>query len=58
MEGGGLEGSPRKPGVQITVGEGDDNSEDPVTPESDIVKAKLEAHNIKQMGTLLKVGAA
>jgi hypothetical protein len=53
MEGG----SPRKPGVQIAVS-GEDVLDDPVTPEADVVKAKLEAHNIKQMGTLLKVGFA
>ncbi len=53
----GEDGSPRKPGVQIAVS-GDDVLDDPVTPEADIVKAKLEAHNIKQMGTLLKVGFA
>jgi hypothetical protein len=53
----GMEGneSPRKVGVQIAVGNEDDD-DDPVTPESNVVKAKLEAHNIKQMGALLKVG--
>jgi hypothetical protein len=50
-------GSPRKHGVQIAV-TGEDVLDDPVTPEADVVKAKLEAHNIKQMGTLLKVGFA
>jgi hypothetical protein len=53
---GGSDGSPRaRVGVQIALGKEDETDDDPVTPESEVVKAKLEAHNIKQMGTLLKV---
>ena len=42
----------RKVGVQITASSDD---VDVTTPESEIVKAKLENHHIKQLANLLKV---
>jgi hypothetical protein len=49
--------SPRKVGVQISVND-DDSEEDKTTPESAVVKTKLDNHNIKQMSNLLKVSIA